>query len=140
MQVKRYVMIKLKDLLFERDENDTDDSGGILYYFGDKVLLCLSSGSGKWNVPKGHIMKGEDPLDGAIREFKEETQIMLNGIPKLENTYKKDNGGTFYLYVFKGEKRFVPHLDFEHINWDYFDKGNLPEPIDDWVKEVIEND
>tara|TARA_B100000749_G_C18287991_1_gene407209 strand:+ start:68 stop:472 length:405 start_codon:yes stop_codon:yes gene_type:complete len=134
------MMIKLKDLLFERDENDTDDSGGILYYFGDKVLLCLSSGSGKWNVPKGHIMKGEDPLDGAVREFKEETQIMLNGIPKLENTYKKDNGGTFYLYVFKGEKRFVPHLDFEHVNWDYFDKGNLPEPIDDWVKEVIEND
>ena len=133
-------MIKLKDLLFERDENDTDDSGGILYYFGDKVLLCLSSGSGKWNVPKGHIMKGEDPLEGSIREFKEETQIMLNGIPKLENTYKKDNGGTFYLYVFKGEKRFVPHLDFEHINWDYFDKGNLPEPIDDWVKEAIEND
>ena len=62
-------MIKLKDILFERNENDTDDSGGILYYFGDKVLLCLSSGSGKWNVPKGHIMKSEDPLDGAIREF-----------------------------------------------------------------------
>ena len=76
-------MINLKNLLFERGENDTDDTGGILYYYGDKVLLCLSSGSGKWNVPKGHIMKGEDPLDGAVREFKEETQIMLNGIPKL---------------------------------------------------------
>ena len=29
------MMIKLKDILFERNENDTDDSGGILYYFGD---------------------------------------------------------------------------------------------------------
>ena len=133
-------MIKLKDLIFERGENDTNDSGGILYYYGDLVLLCLSSGSGKWNVPKGHIMNGEDPLEGSIREFKEETQIMLNGIPELVNTYKKDNGGTFYLYVLEGEKRFVPHLDFEHTDWGYFDKGNLPEPIDAWVKETIEND
>ena len=28
-------MIKLKDLLFEGDENDSDDTGGVLYY-------CLS--------------------------------------------------------------------------------------------------
>ena len=133
-------MIKLKDILFERNENDTDDSGGILYYFGDKVLLCLSSGSGKWNVPKGHIMKGEDPLDGAVREFKEETQIMLNGIPKLENTYKKDKGGTFHLYVLKGEKRYVPHIDHEHLEWGYFNKSNLPTPLDVWIEEAIEND
>ena len=131
-------MIKLKDLLFERDENDTDDSGGVLYYYGDLVLLCLSSGSGKWNVPKGHIMKGEDSLEGSIREFKEETQIMLNGIPELANTYKKDNGGKFHLYVLKGEKRFVPHLDHEHIDWNYFNVDDLPELIDDWVKETIE--
>ena len=29
---------------------------------------------------------------------------------------------------------------YEHIDWGYFSKGNLPEPIDDWVKETIEND
>ena len=133
-------MIKLKDLIFERDENDTKDSGGILYHYDDQVLLCLSAGSGKWNVPKGHMMIGEEPLEGAIREFKEETQIVLNGIPELAQTYKKDNGGMFYLYVFKGEKRFIPHLDYEHTDWGYFDKGNLPEPIDDCVKETIEND
>ena len=133
-------MIKLKDLIFERDENDTKDSGGILYYYGDQVLLCLSAGSGKWNIPKGHMMIGEEPLEGAVREFKEETQIVLNGIPELSQTYKKDNGGTFYLYTFKGDKRFVPHLDHEHIDWGYFNKGSLPEPLDDWVKETIEND
>ena len=27
----------------------------------DQVLLCLSTGAGKWNVPEGHVMKGEDP-------------------------------------------------------------------------------
>jgi len=51
-------MIKLKDLLFEGHENDSDDTGGVLYYWNDKVLLCLGEHSGKWNVPKGHIQLG----------------------------------------------------------------------------------
>ena len=132
-------MIKLKDLIFE-GHNDTDDSGGVLYICYDKALLCLGAESGIWNIPKGHIMIGEEPLEGSVREFTEETQISLNGIPELAKTYKKDNGGTFYLYVLKGTKRFTPRLDHEHTDWGYFGKEELPEPIDDWVKEVIENE
>ena len=132
-------MIKLKDLLFERNKNDTKDSGGVLYYYGEnQVLLCLGSQSGKWNIPKGHIQIGEESLDGSVREFTEETQIVLNKTPELVNTYKKDNGGKFYLYVLQGEKRFVPHLGHEHIDWNYFNVDDLPEPTDDWVKETIE--
>ena len=133
-------MIKLKDLLFEGHENDSDDTGGVLYYCNDKVLLCLGEKSGKWHVPKGHIQKGEDPLDGSVREFTEETQIVLNGIPELDSTYKKDNGGEFYLYVLKGNTKFVPRINHEHIDWGYFDVGDLPSPINKWVKETIEND
>ena len=132
-------MIKLRDLLFE-GHNDTNDTGGVLYYWNDKVLLCLGEHSGKWNVPKGHIQIGEDPLDGSVREFTEETQIVLNGIPELANTYKKDNGGTFYLYVLKGRTKFNARIDHEHNDWGYFNVNDLPEPIDDWVKEVIENE
>ena len=134
-------MIKLKDLLFERDLNDTKDTGGVLYYGGDgKVLLCLGARSGTWHVPKGHIQIGEDPLDGSVREFTEETQIVLNGIPELANTYKKDDGGEFYLYVLKGKTKFVPRINHEHTDWGYFDVGDLPSPINDWVKETIEDD
>ena len=132
-------MLKLKNLLFER-HNDSDDTGGVLYYWNDKVLLCLGEHSGKWNVPKGHIMIGEKPLEGSVREFTEETQIILNDIPKLENTYDKDNGGKFYLYVLKGNTKFIPRINHEHIDWGYFDVSGLPSPINDWVKETIEND
>ena len=132
-------MFKLKDLLFEGDD-DTDDTGGVLYYWNDKVLLCLGSRSGRWNVPKGHIMKGETPLDGSVREFTEETQISLNGIPELDSTYKKDNGGEFYLYVLKGNTKFIPRINHEHTDWGYFDVNDLPDSTDDWVKETIEND
>ena len=132
-------MIKLKDLLIER-QNDSDDSAGILYFCYDEALLCLGENSGIWNVPKGHIMIGEEPLEGAIREFTEETQIVLNGIPELAETYKKDNGGTFYLYALKGRTKFNARIDHEHTDWGYFNVNDLPEPIDKWVKEVIENE
>jgi ADP-ribose pyrophosphatase YjhB (NUDIX family) len=132
-------MIKLKNLLFERSKNDSKDSGGVLYYYGEnQVLLCLGSNSGTWNIPKGHIQIGEESLDGSVREFTEETQIVLNGIPELVNVYKKEKGGKFYLYVLQGEKRFIPHLNHEHIDWGYFEISNLPEPIDDWVNKTIE--
>ena len=133
-------MLKLRELLYEGQENDTNDIGGVLYYCNDKVLLCLGSHSGKWNVPKGHIQIGEDPLDGSVREFTEETQISLNGIPELDSTYKKDNGGEFYLYVLKGNTKFIPRINHEHIDWGYFDVNDLPSPVDGWVKETIEND
>ena len=134
-------MIKLKDLLFERDLNDTKDTGGVLYYDGDgKVLLCLGARSGTWHVPKGHIQIGEDPLVGSVREFTEETQLSLNGIPELANIYKKDNGGEFYLYVLKGKTKFKPRLDHEHIDWGYFNVDNLPSPTHEWIQEIIKND
>ena len=134
-------MIKLKDLLFERDLNDTKDTGGVLYYSGDgKVLLCLGARSGTWHIPKGHIQIGEEPLAGSVREFTEETQIVLNGIPELVNTYKKDKGGEFYLYVLKGTTKFIPRINHEHTDWGYFDVYDLPSPINKWVKETIEDD
>jgi predicted NUDIX family NTP pyrophosphohydrolase len=132
-------MIKLKDLLIER-QNDSDDSAGILYFCYDEALLCLCENSGKWNIPKGHIHTGEEPLAGSVREFTEETQIVLNGIPELAETYKKDNGGTFYLYALKGRTKFNVRIDHEHTDWGYFNVNDLPEPIDKWVKEVIENE
>ena len=132
-------MIKLKDLLYERQDSDSEDTGGVLYYWNNEVLLCLGSKSGKWNVPKGHIMVGENPLDGSVREFTEETQISLNGIPKLAKTYKKDTGGTFYMYVLKGTQKFITRINHEHVDWGYFNKNNLPNPVDSWVEEIAGN-
>ena len=133
-------MIKLKELLYEGHENDTDDTGGVLYYWNDKVLLCLGARSGTWHIPKGHIQIGEESLAGSVREFTEETQIVLNGIPELANIYKKDNGGKFYLYVLKGKTKFKPRLDHEHSDWGYFNVDDLPSPTHEWIQEIIKND
>ena len=34
---------------------------------------------GSWSIPKGEFVESENPFDAAIREFKEEVGIDLNG-------------------------------------------------------------
>ena len=127
-------MIKLKELI----EVDSNDTAGILYLYYDHFLLCLTERSKEWNVPKGHIQMNEDPIDGALREFTEETQIILNGIPTELQTYEKKNGGILHLFTFEGEKRFIPRLDHEHTDWGYFTKDNLPSPLNEFIADALE--
>lgn len=46
---------------------------------GRRVLLCRVSsgypGAGRWTLPGGGLEHGEDPLDGLVREFYEETGL-----------------------------------------------------------------
>lgn len=70
-------------------EKINEVSAGILVYRKDcdenvQVLLGKMGGPrwskksvGAWNIPKGHIEDGENLLDGAIREFMEETNLQI---------------------------------------------------------------
>ena len=92
-------MIKLKDILFE-GYNDTEDTAGVWISYDNRCMLCLRE-DGRWSIPKGHIQIGEEPIDGALRELVEETQIMLNGTPELVEKVKKNNGdGYFHIFRF----------------------------------------
>lgn len=59
---------------------------------------------GYWGIPKGLIDPGEDPLQAAIREFKEETGITPQGdfIPLGEVTQK--SGKIVKAWAFEGER------------------------------------
>lgn len=46
---------------------------------------------GKWEFPGGGIDEGEDPLDGAIREFTEETGLTLPEGYSIDGHYVNDN-------------------------------------------------
>ena len=127
-------MIKLKDILLE---NDTKNRGGVLYCWNGKHLLCKGEASGKWHVPKGHIQEGETSLEGSVREFMEETEISLPGIPNLLDKWDS-KGGKFYLYRLEGTKKMVPKLNHEHTDWGYFEPHDLPSPINKEIKKNIE--
>ena len=55
-----------------------EKSCGIVLLNSNKVLLLQhpdTTTSGHWDFPKGHIEKGEDEIQTALRELKEETGI-----------------------------------------------------------------
>ena len=129
-------MIKLKDLLFE-GHNDTEDSAGVWINYDNRCMLCLRE-DGRWSIPKGHIKISEEPVDGALRELVEETQIMLNGSPELVKKVKKSNGdGYFHIFRFETDKKFIPRLDIEHTKWGYFSYDNLPTPLDEKLENIL---
>ena len=129
-------MIKLKDLLYE-GFNDTEDTAGVWISYDNRCMLCLRE-DGRWSIPKGHIQIGEEPIDGALRELVEETQIMLNGTPELVKKVKKSNGdGYFHIFKFESDKKFIPRLDIEHTKWGYFSYDKLPTPLDEKLENIL---
>ena len=108
---------------------DTNNTAGILIKCNNEYMLCQRS-SGKWSIPKGHIQKGEQPLEGAMRELEEETAIQLEGQPKQISTSTNKEGGTFYIFETNVEDKLTPVLDHEHTDYGYFTLDNLPEPLD----------
>ncbi|MDM7275871.1 MAG: NUDIX hydrolase [Thermoprotei archaeon] len=51
---------------------------GCLVIDGGKVLLIKRAyppGAGKWSIPGGHVELGEDLIEAAVRELREETRL-----------------------------------------------------------------
>ena len=127
-------MIKLKELI----EHDSDDTAGILIVYEGKYLLCFRA-DGYWSIPKGHVRYNEEPIDGAMRELCEETQIVLNGTPILVELYEKQNGGYLHIFEFITSKRFMPRLNNEHLDWGYYGINELPNPLDKYLTDIFTN-
>ena len=120
-------MDKLKQVI---EQKDSKHAAGIAYIVDDE-LLCVKSISGRWGIPKGHRHIDESPEDGAHREFTEETQIILNKPIELSHIGKKKNGGDFHVFTCQGDKKFVPRIGHEHIDWGYFRLFDLPNRNDE---------
>ena len=127
-------MIKLKQLI---ESKDSKDAAGIAYFFNDMLLTCQTT-EGIWGIPKGHIHIDESPEEGALREFKEETQIVLNKPIKFSHKAKKKSGGDYHIFYCEGDKKFIPRIDHEHMDWGYYCISDLPTPFDDRVIKVID--
>jgi predicted NUDIX family NTP pyrophosphohydrolase len=94
-------------------------SAGLLFYrrtnSGAEVFLVHPGGPfwqskdlGAWSIPKGEFALGEDPLEAAKREFREETGFAAVGSFLPLQTLKQPSGKTVYAWAVEGD--FDPQL------------------------------
>lgn len=114
---------------------------GVIVKCGDEVLLCKRNATGElpgqWSIPCGHLEKGEHPIDGVKREFKEETNYTLDNDLKLVGFVKRYNRdgseikGLMYVFMMETDEPINPDLENakdgeEHSECGYFNLENLP--------------
>jgi predicted NUDIX family NTP pyrophosphohydrolase len=102
-------------------------SAGLLVYkyHNDelKVLLVHPGGPfwakkdmASWSIPKGEYREGEDPLEVAYREFKEETgQKPPKGKPLELGSIKQPSGKLITTWAIKGD------IDVSNVESNYFE-------------------
>tara|TARA_Y100001970_G_scaffold60009_3_gene76442 strand:- start:9323 stop:11428 length:2106 start_codon:yes stop_codon:yes gene_type:complete len=116
------------DELYERltRDNDTDMvSKVIIADDSGKILILKRSDKGNmWDLPGGHLKKGENPLDGAHRETKEETNLDISDLSAL-NTH--ENVHFFKCGAPKGDISLQPeeHTDFMWVNPKEIDQYDM---------------
>lgn len=126
---------------------------GILVRTNNKVLLCKRAEGddkhdGEWSVPCGTVKKNEKPIDGAFREFYEETNIEITDelelIALIGFVNKKEDklNGILYIYLYDVDREFDVNLEdamdsHEHTDCGWFGLDELPEPMGIQLEKVI---
>jgi putative (di)nucleoside polyphosphate hydrolase len=124
------------------------------------VAQRLDSTLEAWQMPQGGLDAGEDPLDGALRELREETGIApdkVELIARAEGTFRydlpKDLAGKlwkgrwrgqeqhWFLLRFLGEDKDVNIAteDPEFRAWRWAEPGELPAMIVPFKKKLYED-
>lgn len=130
------------------DSEKVKVAAGVIIQYGKKVLMCKRAENkvygGQWSIPMGHVERNESPLNGATREFYEETNIKLGGDIKLIDIITKDNGTIIYVYYKDSGMELIPDLEnakdgHEHTECGYYSYDELPfeNEDDDEIYKII---
>lgn len=119
-----------------KEKPDTDTVAFITYTDGDKILWMRRTKDNTWGFPGGHIEEGESPIEGAIRESREETEhVPQTGIHLIHEE------GKCLLYACN-DGYFEPNLNDEHDAFIWAEWDDAPEPLfeklDDSMQEIAE--
>ena len=111
------------------EKYDEVSSGIVLFRreSGDVLFLLLHYPAGHWDFPKGHVEKGENEIEAAKRELKEETgiddvQIFFGFREPIDYYYRTKSGKISHKQViyFVGETRKKDvKLSYEHKGYEW---------------------
>lgn len=91
------------------------------------VLLMQKHGSLKWELPGGHATSKESMIEGACREVKEETGIVLDTskLRKIQASADKKNKYKTCWYIYTEPVKQKIRLSDEHVNYKWVSKIKL---------------
>ncbi len=97
---------------------------------GDVLLLKHSYGPDVWSLPGGGLGKGEDPLEAARREVREELGLELPRIEAIGTLEEELSGSPHTAHLFAATCDRQPRPDGrEVVLARFFPSHSLPEPL-----------
>jgi len=119
-----------------------EKSCGCIIIKNKKVLLVYEKNRNFWGFPKGHMEKGENEVQTALREVKEEVgldvEIDVEKRYVLNYVIRDEIDKTTVLYVAtpKNEKIIIQESEIGNIKWCEFDEALNTLTFENW-KEVF---
>ena len=122
-------------------------ASGVIVY-NEKQEMCLlrrcNTGyiDGTYNLPAGHLEKGESLQQGAHREALEETGITITDSKLIHTTYREMKNNRIYIdtifevLAYDGEIHNAEPNKCDQVIW--VSKDNLPKNIAPSLKHVLE--
>ena len=120
-------------------------SGGMVYSFDKKVLLIFRRG--KWDLPKGKLDDGEDLVECALREVREETGLdslnYLDFISISYHTYYENDNHILkesHWYLLEGNEKelLIPQTDEDIENCEWVAIKDLPPYLENAPSSIID--
>lgn len=112
------------------DINDANEPNIVVIYarYNNKLVMCRHEGRETWEIPGGHIEKGELPELAAKRELYEETGATeFDIVPECKYSFEA-NGKKVFSIMYKGTITKMDKLpDFEIEEIEFFDE--LPKNV-----------
>lgn len=117
---------------------------GVIIWKEDKVLLgkrLSAHGTDHWSFPGGHVEFGETPEAAAVREVREETNLVVAKVEKFHFTNDMFDSGKQYITLFyvaaewTGELKNMEPEKCE--GWEWVSPEELPEPLFQPIKTLL---
>ena len=116
--------------MYESKNIDTHRVSKIIATYNNKILM-LQKKNGQFELPGGHIQKGESPIDGAKRELFEETGIDIKVIKQITSN---SNRVLYRGYINTNNIK----LSSEHKSFRFVSEKDLFKlPLSKWSKKDL---